>query len=105
LKVLHPHDRVRAKMEIQMAKTDPMAAKPKVEFLDRVPTGWFVMDVMREHARRKQDWAALVIDVDPEQFEKYAICDAHHGWFRIPGNHGRREAAWGALEELMTTRH
>ena len=46
---------------------------------------------MREQAHRKHDWAALVINVDPEQFEKYAICDVHHGWFRIPGKHRSRD--------------
>jgi len=36
-----------------------------IEFLDRPPTGWFVLDVMRFEAR-KRNWVALMIDVDPD---------------------------------------
>jgi hypothetical protein len=32
-----------------------------IEYLDRPPTGWFLLDVVREEAR-KWDWIALMIE-------------------------------------------
>jgi hypothetical protein len=77
-----------------------------IEYLDRPPPGWFVMDVLRceEHNR---EWAALVVDYDPDD----AICmgrppaGAHDAWVRIPGKHRNRDAAWDALEQMIATRH
>jgi hypothetical protein len=51
-----------------------------IEFLDRPPTGWFVLDVMRREAR-KRDWVALMIDVDRDDFVN-----------RRPGTHATRIA-------------
>lgn len=36
-----------------------------IEELDRPPTGWFALDVMRKHSR-KWDWVALMVDVHPD---------------------------------------
>lgn len=87
-----------------MAKTDnhpnPMIAKPEIKYLDRLPPGWFALDVLRT-GQRGWDWAALVIDVDPDNLKNCS----HHGWFRVPGKHRSRDAAWGAFEEIMATRH
>jgi hypothetical protein len=44
-----------------------------IEYLDRVPAGWFVLDVMRKETR-KWDWVALVIDVNPDDLKNCA-CD------------------------------
>jgi hypothetical protein len=79
-----------------------------IEYLDRPPTGWFVLDVMRKTAR-KWDWCALMIDVDPDAdaFKNYrpgarTVCQC---FVHIPGKHRNRDAAWDALEDLMATRH
>ena len=50
-------------MANQMA-TEKLA---NVVYLDRPAAGWFVLDVMRrEHG--KWDWAALMVDFDPDEF-------------------------------------
>jgi hypothetical protein len=38
-----------------------------IEYLDRPPTGWFALSVMRTE-KRNWDWAALMIDVDPDDY-------------------------------------
>jgi hypothetical protein len=90
-------------------------------FLDRPPPGWFVLDVMREGAR-KRNWVALMIDVHPDDLKNYK-CNtaflyvhpkdfrpragnvAQEAWVRVPGKHRDRDAAWDALEELTARRH
>jgi hypothetical protein len=75
------------------------------EYLDRLPVGWFVLDVMRTEWR-SWDWVALIVDANPD-------CDDFTGprpwdlacWIRIPGKHGNRDAAWEALGDLISTRH
>jgi hypothetical protein len=86
------------------------------EYLDRVPAGWFVLDVMRKEPR-KWDWAALVIDVDPDDLKNCA-CDfpalfyvhpkeyhpgehkAQQRWVSVPGKHRNRDSAFDLLEEM-----
>ena len=70
------------------------------EYLDKPPAGWFPLDVMRKEAR-KRDWVALMIDVHPD--EHYLT--AREAWVRVPGKHRNRDAAWGALEDMIVTRH
>jgi hypothetical protein len=92
-----------------------------VETLDRAPAGWHVLDVMKEHSR-KRDWAALMIDVHPDDL-KTCVCEfpalfyvhpkeyrpglrkAQQRWFRIPGKHANKHAAWNALRDILATRH
>ena len=92
-----------------------------IEYLDRPPSGWFVLDVMRREEKGR-DWAALMVDVDPDDLKNCA-CDfpalffvhpndhrpgqrtAHQCWVLIAGKHRSRTAAWNALEDIMTTRH
>jgi hypothetical protein len=92
-----------------------------IEYLDRPQSGWFAIDVMQEESR-KQNWVALMIDVDPDELKNCA-CDfpalfyvdpkdyrpgvrkACQRWLRIPGKHRSRDAACDALENMMTTRH
>jgi hypothetical protein len=99
------------------------AKKPMVDYLDRLPQGWFALDVMPvEEVESCQNWSALLIDVDPDNLARcevdfparfYVDPDdyrpgfrkAHQGWFRIPGNHRTREDAWDALQEMMAPRH
>jgi hypothetical protein len=75
-------------------------------YADHPPPGWHILDVMRE-SDHKPGWAALLIDVPYEDFSawKDAGRPVHECWFRIPGKHPSREAAWEALEDLMETRH
>jgi hypothetical protein len=91
-----------------------------IEYLDRPPTGWFVLDVMRSNSR-KHDWVALMIDVHPDELKhcrcKIAFlyvrpneyrpgsCTAREVYVRIPGKHRNWDAAWDALQELVATRH
>jgi hypothetical protein len=78
------------------------------EYLDapRPPPGWHVLGVVRETSR-KWDWVALLIDVDPDDFVNHrpGTHSTRHRWFRIPGKHATREAAWDALDDAMATRH
>ncbi|MDR3423035.1 MAG: hypothetical protein P4L80_17630 [Xanthobacteraceae bacterium] len=96
-----------------------MTSSPSnIEYLD-LPNGWFALDVCRESAR-KWDWVALMIDVDPDDL-KTCTCDfpalfyvhpneyrpgdrtARQYWFRLPGKHRNRDAAWDTLQDLMAT--
>jgi hypothetical protein len=73
-----------------------------IEYLDRPPPGWFVLDVMRCEAR-KWDWCASMLDVPYDDFMNHRA--ARHCWVRIPGKHRTRDDAWEALENMMVTRH
>jgi hypothetical protein len=72
-----------------------------LEWVERPPAGWFVLDVMRREAC-KWDWVALMVDIDPDDREYRA---ARECWVGIPGKHRNRDAAWDALENMMATRH
>jgi hypothetical protein len=92
-----------------------------IEYLDRAQPGWFVLDVMKQTAS-KCDWVALMVDVDPDEL-KNSTCEfpalfyvhpndhrpvnrrVRQAWFRIPGNHKNKEAAWDVLQDIMETRH
>jgi len=93
-----------------------------IEYLDRPPPGWFVLDVMRADSKGKWGWCALMIDVDPDELKhclcKTAFlyvhpneyrpdgsCTAREAWVLIPGKHRNRDAAWDELENLIATRH
>jgi hypothetical protein len=93
-----------------------------IEYLDRPPAGWFVLDVMPRVDGRSRDWSALMVDVDPDDLKNCA-CDfpalfyvdpkqyqpgqrrAQQRWVNIPGKHKNRDAAYDALENMITTRH
>lgn len=93
-----------------------------IEYLDRPPPGWFVLDVMKAKSTRKWDWVALMVDVDPDDL-KNCVCEfpallyvhpdqyqpgkrvAHQRWLDVPGKHRNRDAAWHALQDLMAARH
>jgi len=75
-------------------------------FEERPPPGWFVLYVTRKQSR-KWDWCALMIDIDPHDLDD--CCPgkrkASECWVMIPGKHRNRDAAWGAIHDLMATRH
>jgi len=76
-----------------------------IEYLDRPPSGWFVLDVMRKEWR-KWDWVALMIDVHPDDFlSRKRDPTAPSCWVLIPGKHRNKDTAWDALEDMMATRH
>ncbi len=73
-----------------------------LEFRDRPPAGWFVLGVMRQR-KRGWDWAALMIDVDPDDYpHRTASAEC---WVRIPGRHRTQAAACEALDDMMAARH
>jgi hypothetical protein len=74
-----------------------------IEYVDRPPAGWVVLDVMRKSAR-KWDWVAAMIDVDPDDFRERRA-EGRFCWVRIPGKHRNEDAAWDAVQDMMTTRH
>jgi hypothetical protein len=75
-------------------------------FLDRPPSGWFALDVMRRDRSGKWDWVALMVDVRPDQcLSEAALLTAREAWVSIPGKHRTRDTAWNALESMISTRH
>lgn len=93
----------------------------KIEKLDQPPSGWFVLDVVKEKEVGRE-WVALMVDVDPDDLQN-CTCEfpalfyvhpkdyragsrvAHQCWVRITGKHRSRTAAYDALEDMRTTRH
>jgi hypothetical protein len=79
------------------------------KYLERPPPGMFVLSVMRQarssRLGRGWDWAALMIDVDPEEHCSGERQAEHAVWVRIPGKHRDQIAAWNALEDMIATRH
>jgi hypothetical protein len=73
-----------------------------IKYLDRLPPGWFTLEVMREEPR-KQDWVALMVDVHPDEYRLGR--KARAAWVRVPGKHRNRDTAWDALQDMMETRH
>jgi hypothetical protein len=72
-------------------------------YLDRLPAGWLVAEVLPEKERGR-DWAALM--VHPNDFcDHDSPAPARQGWFRIPGKHHSQDAARKALKDMMATRH
>jgi hypothetical protein len=77
-----------------------------IEYLDRPQSGWFPLDVMRRSKGSSLDWVALMIDVDPDDFKNCpTACRPRQRWLIIAGKHSDRNAAWDALEDMMSTRH
>jgi hypothetical protein len=72
-----------------------------VEYLDRVPAGWFVLDVMRKEAR-SISWVALLLDVEPDDFK--AGASGQSRWLEL-GKHKSRDDAWHYAKEVLATRH
>jgi hypothetical protein len=72
-----------------------------IEYLDRVPAGWFVLDVMRKEAR-SSSWVALLLDVEPDDFK--AGTSAQQRWLEL-GKHKNRDDAWDHAEAVLATRH
>ena len=76
-----------------------------IETFDRLPDGWFVLDVMCREVRSRE-WTALVIDMIPRtRTGRRGYRKARQAWFHIPGQHRDRDAAWDALEAACATRH
>jgi len=63
-----------------------------IQYLDRLPAGWFVLDVMRQKSRGC-DWVALAVDVDPDDLKNHA-CDFPALFYVHPKEHrpGERKA-------------
>ncbi len=52
-------------------------------------------------------WVVLMTDVHPDELQRYyeTRIAYQEAWVRIPGNHRTRDIAWGAMLEMMQTRH
>jgi hypothetical protein len=76
------------------------------EYLDRPPSGWFVLDVMKRRLRG-HDRVALMANVHPEDIRRGAFDRVAYkeGWLKIPGEYRNRDAAWDEMDNLIATRH
>jgi hypothetical protein len=74
------------------------------EYLERWTPEWRVLTVMA-YSDRSRDWVAVLVDVEPEEFQSSWNPRARVRYFRIPGKHRSRETAWCAFEDLIATRH
>jgi len=74
-----------------------------IQYLDRPPPGWFVLAV-NSSAEGSRNWTALLVDVHPNA-DRFRRWPPREAWFRVPGEHNNRNAAWEALEDVMTTWH
>jgi hypothetical protein len=80
---------------------EPLPYTP-LEFLDRVPPGWFVISVMRDDNKRVH-WVALIADVELDEIKhcqcafpalfyvhpkdyKPGLRKVSQAWFRIPAS-------------------
>jgi hypothetical protein len=94
---------------------------PEPQFLDRIPSNWFVLNVV-QRPTHKRDWCALLIDVHPDDLKNCTVDfparfyvhpkehrpghrTANQAWVIIPGKHKSWNRAWDAIEDLMATRH
>ena len=84
----------------------------KLVFHDAPPPGrWFILDVMRKGDERRpfrpgrprNDWAALLIDVEPDLFVRTQIKASQH-WLDL-GRHKNLDAAWERAEAMIATKH
>lgn len=89
------------------------------EYLDRPPAGWHALDVMKSGKGGSRDWVALMIDVHPDDL-KHCLCEtaflyvhpneykpdgsrsAREAWVRVPGKYRNKDAAWEAVEKMIT---
>lgn len=72
-----------------------------IEYLDQPPAGWFALDVMQER-KRKSDWVALMVNVDPDSLKTHAY------EFPVPGlvlRSPKRASARGAQGEARMVAH
>jgi hypothetical protein len=65
---------------------------------------WHILEVVRSSSR-EWDWSALLIDVDPDDFQN-GRCDTVYQscWLKL-GRHKSRDDAWTVAEQMMATRH
>jgi hypothetical protein len=81
-----------------------------IEYLDRLPAGWFALGVLKKDTRRL-DWAAHIVDVHPDDLEtriRDYRCGGRavgEGWLSVPGKHRTADDAWEALQNMIATRH
>jgi len=78
-----------------------------VEILTTPPTGapWFILDVMRRgKGHPRNAWAALLIDVDPEQHCSGTALATKSLWLEL-GKHPSFDDAWEHAEGLLGPRH
>lgn len=78
-----------------------------IEFIDRPPYGWFLLGVLKKKSR-KWDWCAHMIDTDPDvvfgrpSWRNHSVREC---WVSIPGKYRNKDAAMGALQDMLATRH
>ena len=72
------------------------------EKVDRVPSGWFLLEIMRIDPQG-WSWVALMSSRDPHRPVAAHIA-RRYVYVRIPGKHRSRDAARDALRDMVTTR-
>ena len=65
-------------------------------------TGWYILEVMRKDRGGRNDWVALLVDVDPDADDDYQPVQSH--WLDL-GRHKTRDDAYDHAESMMATRH
>jgi hypothetical protein len=69
------------------------------------PSGWFLVEVFRKGSR-KWDWVAFMVDKDPESAPPgWLPPETRWCWVSIPGKHRNPDAAKGAFQDILATRH
>ena len=87
----------------------------RVSLLTAPPSGarWFIFDVMRKGndsirpGRPRNEWAAALIDMEPEQYASCSHEEARRSrfcWLDL-GRHRNRDDAWDHAEQMIATRH
>ncbi|WLA36183.1 hypothetical protein QNJ95_24385 [Bradyrhizobium elkanii] len=94
----------------------------KNEKLETPPPGWFALDVMKTGDGRKWDWVALMVDTHPDEL-KHCLCHcaklyvhpddyqpvagrvAREAFVRVPGKHRNADAAWDAIQSIISPGH
>jgi hypothetical protein len=74
-----------------------------IEYLDRPPPGWHVLDILRTRERGR--WCAYMVDFDPDTSIWPPRSARRRCWVRIPGKHRSRALACAALDDMLATRH
>lgn len=81
-----------------------MSGRPQFEHLSAELADWHPLAVMLTH-EGADDWVALMIDMDPDEFGRERGRPVQQRWVYVPGLHQDIDSAWEALLDMLETRH